>query len=288
MRWFLLFWFLSGTFVATGTLGFSTPSSRSVSSSPFSVEERTVVLLLNKPANVVTSHVAVDDRPTVYDLITMENFVGDQQKDTVSETTGIQSKLNAIGRLDADTRGLILLTNDGSLQHHVTNPNAPTHQGGEPVVKTYEALIMGHHTEESLLPLWEGVDIGSIGITKPVHKLEILDHPRHKTTLVSISISEGKNRQVRRMFHALGSGVMELKRLEIGKCLNLDGVEEGQWRILSDEEVLGSLGWRPQILIKNSKGLQKPRSTNSMRRNKVNLNGKERNDASKRSRRRRS
>ena len=257
--------FVLASSLSKSCLGLSSPILSSIEQRKGS--ERTVVLLLNKPAGVVTSHVPVDDRPTVYDFITIENFADENPKDTVEETTGIASKLHAIGRLDADTRGLLLLTNDGSLQHHVTNPNAPTHQGSDPVTKTYEALIMGHHTEETLKPLWDGVDIGTKygGMTKPVHDLKILDYPRHKTTLVSISISEGKNRQVRRMFHALGSGVMELKRLQIGNGLNLEGVQEGQWRILSDEEVQGSLGWTPRVLDKERRIKKKGGSTRSRR-----------------------
>jgi pseudouridine synthase len=165
------------------------------------------------------------------------------------QATGIRSKLHAIGRLDADTTGLLLLTNDGGLVHHVTNPNAPTHiaETGA-ITKTYEALIMGHHTEDTLSSLWEGVDIGAKygGMTRPVHDLNILDHPNHKSTVVSLTISEGKNRQVRRMFHALGSGVMKLKRTNVGNHLTLKGLEEGEWRILSNQEVLDSLHWEPR------------------------------------------
>jgi pseudouridine synthase len=221
--------------------------------------EKTVVLLFNKPANVITSHVSEDSRSTVYDEVqSMKGFIrhehkaGDQNDRPLAsfeKVTGIRSKLHAIGRLDADTTGLLLLTNDGGLVHHVTNRNAPTHQeitaSIGPITKTYEALIMGHHDDTSLAPLWEGVDIGAKygGMTRPVDNLEVLDHPNHKSTLVSLTISEGKNRQVRRMFHSLGSGVMKLTRTKIGEHLTLDGVEENMWRILSEEEIRNSLGW---------------------------------------------
>jgi pseudouridine synthase len=214
-------------------------------------EERTAVLLFYKPPNVVTSHVSPDDRSTVYDEITMDGFVGASSSGkSFAETTGICTKFNSVGRLDADTTGLLLLTNDGSLVHHVTNPNAPTHTNKGAVTKTYEALIMGHHTNETLQLLWEGIDIGAKhgGMTQPVHDLQILDYPRHKSTTVSITISEGKNRQVRRMFHALGSGVMQLKRTYIGDKLNLNGLQEGQWRLLTDNEVRESLDWEPRVL----------------------------------------
>lgn len=215
-------------------------------------DERTAVLLFYKPPKVVTSHVSPDDRPTVYDEVTMTGFVGASSSGkSFAETTGIYTKFNSVGRLDADTTGLLLLTNDGGLVHHVTNPNAPTHTKKGAVTKTYEALIMGFHTNETLQLLWEGIDIGAKhgGMTQPVHDLQIHDHPKPKTTTVSITISEGKNRQVRRMFHALGSGVMQLKRTHIGDKLNLDGLQEGQWRILTSTEIRESLDWEPRVLL---------------------------------------
>lgn len=234
-------------------------------------KEKTVVLLYNKPANVVTSHVSEDSRSTVYnEILSMQGFIastnpfradmtGSTDRVTFEQATGIRTKLHAIGRLDVDTTGLLLLTNDGGLVHHVTNHNACTTTGTQddtgtassrPITKTYEALIMGYHDETSLQSLWEGVNIGSKygGMTRPVDDLRILDHPNHKSTLVSITISEGKNRQVRRMFHSLGSGVMKLKRTRIGQHLTLHGVEENQWRILSHQEVYEFLGWEAREL----------------------------------------
>eukprot|EP00980_Cylindrotheca_fusiformis_P028620 scaffold22620_cov131-Cylindrotheca_fusiformis.AAC.15 len=217
--------------------------------------ESTVVILFNKPANVLTSHVSEDSRPTVYDCVQrLDGFVcndDDQAKHgSFEEATGIRSKLHAVGRLDADTTGLLLLTNDGGLVHHATNKNALTHTHS-PITKTYEALVMGHHDAESLQCFWEGVDIGKKygGMTRPVKDLQILDHPNHKSTLVSLTICEGKNRQIRRMFHSIGSGVMQLRRTRVGDHLTLEGLEEeGQWRILSDEEIIECLDWTPKIL----------------------------------------
>lgn len=221
--------------------------------------ERSVVILYNKPPDVVTSHVSEDSRPTVYDdihsmkgFITANNGTIYDKPPTFEQVTGIRSKLHAIGRLDADTSGLLLLTNDGALVHHVSNPNALQHHdpNGPTITKTYEALIMGRQTDESLAAVRNGVDIGKKygGMTKPVHELKILSHPNHKSTLISITISEGKNRQIRRMFHAVGSGVMKLRRTQIGDDLSLQDVDEGQWRILSDEEVQKSLNWLPRII----------------------------------------
>jgi 23S rRNA pseudouridine2605 synthase len=223
--------------------------------------EKSIVILYHKPPNCVTSHVSDDSRKTVYDdILGMKGFLPSSEaaetrlhpcRDlSFEEVTGIRSKLHAIGRLDADTSGLLLLTNDGGLLHHVTNPTARQHKNSEErtITKTYRAVIMGFHTEESLEPIRNGVDLGAKygGRTKPVHELQILEHPNHKSTVVSITISEGKNRQIRRMFHAIGSGVMKLQRIKIGEALTLEGVSEGQWRILTNEEVQRSLNWEPR------------------------------------------
>jgi 16S rRNA U516 pseudouridylate synthase RsuA-like enzyme len=112
---------------------------------------------------------------------------------------------------------------------------------------------MGYHTlsDDSLNPLLKGVDIGAKygGRTLPVDDLKVLDHPTPKSTRVLISISEGRNRQVRRMFHAIRSGVMQLKRQRVGN-IDLDMMEggEGSWRLLSDHEVFKGLGWKSRIL----------------------------------------
>jgi 16S rRNA U516 pseudouridylate synthase RsuA-like enzyme len=81
------------------------------------------------------------------------------------------------------------------------------------------------------------------GQTRPVDNLSILSYPSRTTTCVSITISEGKNRQIRRMFHAIGSGVMKLHRISVGE-INLGDLKEGEWRLLSEDEVLRGLGYK--------------------------------------------
>ena len=176
-----------------------------------------------------------------------------------------------------------MITNDGGLVHHVTNPTASTAavgtkiDGGNKLLKTYEAVIMGHHTLPStdslremvvtggddsnpLLQLYRGVDIGKKygGMTKPVYDLKVLGHPTSKSTRVTITIGEGKNRQVRRMFHSIGSGVMQLHRLKVGD-LSLDMLgqnsKEGDWRILTEEEIMTGLGWKVRNVM--SSGLRR-------------------------------
>ena len=268
--------------------------------------ENTVVLLYNKPANVITSHSSADLAPeadvngrmTVYqDVISMAGYVpidGNNISDehqirpqSFEEATGMHSKLHAVGRLDADTTGLLLLTNDGGLVHAVTNPNAKiSNPGGAAgddlpsqklVTKTYEALIMGHHEMETSAALQQilndGVDLGAkVGRAEPAIDLQVLSHPTAKSTMVELTIAEGKNRQVRRTFHAVGSGVMKLKRTRIGNGLNLGELEEGQWGILSDDEIGKYLGWQVRRLDERKDNEKKPprrRKSNHRRRRRT-------------------
>lgn len=254
-----------------------------------SSEERTVVILYHKPANVITSHSSNDEVPnsalerrrTVYeDVYSMNGYVGGNnemsKKDSpkFEEVTGIKSKLHAIGRLDADTTGLLLLTNDGALVHRITNPTSKdaNNAAKKSIQKTYEAVIMGYHTlDESTastnplsVMITEGVDLPQKygGKTKPVDNLSILSHPTRTTTCVSITISEGKNRQIRRMFHAVGSGVMKLHRVSVGD-VTLGDLREGEWRLLSDDEVLNDLGYKCRHLDADVQSKMKRRATES-------------------------
>ena len=233
---------------------------------PFVDDEQTVVIIYHKPPNIVTSHSNNDAAPaasgenarrTVYeDILSLDGYVGGKDG-SFEEVTGIQSKLHAIGRLDADTSGVLLLTNDGGLVHHVTNPAANDHSDAC-ITKTYKAVIMGNYETNSIgfqSIREEGVDIGAKygGMTQPAKNLVVLGYPTAKSTLVSITIAEGKNRQVRRMFHAIRSGVMKLKRTHIGSNLNLEGLAEGEWRLLTDDEVKEGLAWRPRKVIPASR-----------------------------------
>lgn len=274
------------------------------------MQEKTAVIMYHKPPNVVTSHSNADlisnkqaeqSRRTVYEEIcSMKGFVSDYPRGKGSldfETaTNIQSKLHAIGRLDAATTGLLLLTNDGNLVHHITNPNAKQcSDQDKPVKKTYEALIMGHHefpaantTAYETCPLVtlmkKGVTLSPKhgGQTNPVDDITILKYPTTTTTLVSITISEGKNRQIRRMFHSVGSGVMKLHRVSIGN-LTMSGLsmnptaelKESEWRLLSDDEIMLGLGWKCRLIAaepndrrKQSTNYERHLSTRNVRRRK--------------------
>ena len=259
-------------------------------------KEETVVILYYKPKGVITSHSKQDSvslnnikvqeqngRITVYDdVMSMKGLINAENSNgrSFSQVTGIHSKLHAIGRLDVDTTGLLLLTNDGGLVHHVTNPNSSTALDQGKITKVYDALIMGYHTLDpdletstKLLELSKGVDIGKKygGMTLPPNELKVLNHPSSKTTLVRIAISEGKNRQVRRMFHSIGSGVIQLHRRQVGN-IDLDmlafgstnEVVEGSWRLLTKKEIMNGLNWIVRPLVDAKK--QNIKSNNNRRR----------------------
>jgi pseudouridine synthase len=216
--------------------------------------DRTIVLLYNKPPNVVTTHAASDEKGRINvfdDIRSMRGCPTDEV--TLERMRGVHlDNWHAVGRLDVDTTGLLLVTNDGGLVHHVTNKDSKSSAAG-PLGKTYHAQIMGYHEDASSLIhniRSNGVDIGVKygGHTLPVPDIKVLGHPSPKTTVVQLTLYEGKNRQIRRMFHALGSGVMKLTRTAIGKYLTLHGLPEGGWRILSDDEVRSALQWQPRQL----------------------------------------
>lgn len=173
-------------------------------------------LLLNKPVGYITSAKDQFDRPTVLDLISEFN-----------------ERLYPVGRLDYDTEGLLILTNDGDLTFKITHPS-------HNVTKTYTAFVQGKVQNEAIEIFDKGVVIDDYK-TAPA-KLEILEYV-NKGTLVNITIHEGKNRQVRKMCDAIGHPVISLKRISIGS-LNLGDLNTGQWRHLTKEEIeyLYSLG----------------------------------------------
>lgn len=204
------------------------------------------MILYNKPADVVTTH-------AVEDVLGRKNVFQDIMSRPSQQNVlpaGFPQGWHAVGRLDADTTGLLLLTNDGGLVHHVTNRVASSAK--IPTEKRYEAIIMGHYEDDC--EMFEqfrsvGVDIGGKngGRTLPVQQIHAVGHPNHKSTIVSIALVEGKNRQIRRMFHSSGSGVMRLTRTAIGDELTLSMVpNEGDWCILRNEQIISALHWVPE------------------------------------------
>lgn len=166
--------------------------------------------LLNKPKGVVCTVSDDRGRKTVMDLL--------------PERVG---RVFPVGRLDYDTEGLLILTNDGDLAFRLTHPS-------NEIPKTYMAKIEGTLTEKDLNPIRSGVELDGV-LTKKC-KAHIVETNKAYTK-VHITITEGKNRQVRRMFEAIGRTVSLLRRVNIGK-IKLTGLDRGKIRKLTEEEVL--------------------------------------------------
>ena len=171
--------------------------------------EKKVYILLNKPVGYITSAKDQFGRPTVLDLL-----------------TGVCIRVFPIGRLDYDTEGLLLLTNDGELTYEITHPK-------HNIDKTYRALIKGEADSEDIEAFGRGLAIEDY-VTSPA-RLEIIKHTKGNS-IVEITIHEGKNRQVRKMCTAIGHEVIRLKRIRIGK-MSLGGLKPGEWRYLTDAEI---------------------------------------------------
>ena len=138
----------------------------------------------------------------------------------------MDARLFPVGRLDYNTSGLLLLTNDGDLAYRLSHPK-------HNVTKTYRARVAGVLSGERLARLRKGVDIGGF-VTSPANVKVIKQNPR--SAVVEIQIHEGKNRQVRKMFAAVGNKVQELERVAIGE-LYLGRLKEGHYRKLTRDEI---------------------------------------------------
>lgn len=166
-------------------------------------------ILLYKPKGYLTTYRDPQGRPTVYDLL-----------------PGVDQFVAQVGRLDLDTSGLLLLTNDNQLADALTDPE-------HKVPKTYLVKAANRLTDEQLDMLRRGVEL-SDGPTKPAEVVRIRDSEKY--TSLEITITEGRNRQVRRMLEAVGSKVLKLVRTRLGP-LTLENLTIGRWRELSADEV---------------------------------------------------
>lgn len=166
--------------------------------------------MLNKPAGVVS---ATEDRTerTVLDLIDAR-----QRKD-----------LFPVGRLDKDTEGLLLVTNDGRMAHRLLSPK-------KHVDKVYYAKVAGRITEEHVRLFAEGVDIGD---EKPTLPAELTVLSSGEISEIELVIREGRFHQVKRMFQAAGGEVIYLKRLRMGSLVLDRELQPGEYRKLTEEEV---------------------------------------------------
>lgn len=175
---------------------------------PLQARER-VYLLLYKPTGYLTTYRDPKGRPTVYDLI-----------------ADLGTFVSPVGRLDLDTSGLLLMTNDNQLAERVTNPESH-------VPKTYLVKASQRLTDEQLQRLRDGVELAD-GPTRPARVRRVRDSEKY--THLEITLTEGRNRQVRRMIEALDATVLKLVRVKIGP-IPIGGLEIGKWRSLTPAEV---------------------------------------------------
>lgn len=175
-----------------------------VDGTPVGVAPGLVYYLLNKPAGVVSTAADTHGRPTVVELVPSE------------------PRVHAVGRLDLDTEGLLLLTNDGVLTHRLTHPSFG-------IEKEYVAEVDGRPSRGDLRRLREGIDLDD-GPTAPAKASE------PSPGLIRLTIHEGRNRQVRRMCEAIGHPVIRLVRTRIGP-LRDTRLAPGEWRALTRAEL---------------------------------------------------
>ena len=175
---------------------------------PLQARER-IYLLLYKPTGYLTTYRDPQGRPTVYDLI-----------------ADLGTFVSPVGRLDLDTSGLLLMTNDNQLAERVTNPESH-------VPKTYLVKASTRLSDGQLEQLRNGIELAD-GPTRPAQVRRVRDSEKY--THLEITLTEGRNRQVRRMIEALGATVLKLVRVQIGS-ISIGRLQIGKWRLLTDAEV---------------------------------------------------
>lgn len=185
--------------------------------------EQKVYVLLNKPSGYVTTMSDPQGRPIVTDLL-----------------TGFKERLFPVGRLDLETEGALLMTNDGEMANAILHPRYH-------VNKTYEAWVSGFPRPEQLHLLEQGIMLE--GVTTLPAQVRVLKRSKHQS-LVEIILHEGKKRQVRKMFQAINHKVVHLKRTAYGQ-LRLGTLGPGKYRILDDKDLKKIFSNKIPFTIKN-------------------------------------
>ncbi len=180
-----------------------------VSGQKVETPENKVYYAMNKPLGVITAVSDDRGRETVVDIM-----------------PDVDARIFPVGRLDYNTSGLLFLTNDGDFAYKLTHPK-------HHVDKTYRVLVAGNIPKAKIAQLRRGVDIG--GFVTSRARVDIV-HWTKRSMLLEVTIHEGKNRQIRRMFEAVGFPVQELTRISVGK-IGLGRLKPGQYRRLNPNEV---------------------------------------------------
>ncbi|MED4751121.1 pseudouridine synthase [Brevibacillus choshinensis] len=173
--------------------------------------EQPIYLMLYKPTGVITSVSDPRGRRVVTDLL-----------------KGIKERVYPVGRLDYDTSGLLLLTNDGELANRLAHPSYE-------IDKVYRAWVRGVPSQDKVKKLATGIQLED-GLTSPGEAKLLKSTPTKEKALIELTIHEGRNRQVRRMCDAIGHPVITLERIRLG-FLTLEGLQPGQYRPLTSTEV---------------------------------------------------
>lgn len=173
-------------------------------------EERKIYILLNKPEGYITTAKDQFDRKSVIDLV------------------DVKERVYPVGRLDYETSGLLILTNDGDLTMDITHPS-------KKIAKVYRAIVKGKVSEKSKVHFENGLEIEDY-ITSPA-KMKILKYDKiNNRSFLEVTIYEGRNRQVRKMLRKIGNPVLRLRRVGIGG-LRDSSLEIGKCRELTKEEI---------------------------------------------------
>lgn len=181
-----------------------------VDGNKISLPSQFTYILFNKPKGCVCTSSDDKGRKTIFDFIDLP-----------------QKRLFSVGRLDYDSEGMLIVTNDGELSYRLTHPS-------NEIPKTYTVKIEGTISESDVAKLRNRVELPGGGVSHHA-KIKVLESNQAFTRL-SVTIFEGKNRQIRRMFESVEKNVIFLKRVAIGD-FRLGGLSRGGWRYLTEEEI---------------------------------------------------